>query len=108
MKWSAGRVHEIMRGMRSRRGGFRVSADTAPLVVRALEFYYAHLDRQGREQPDYRVIEQFTRGPELRDIATAWDLEIALGAFEAAARQWPTSPIVLRDQQTVLKRSGPE
>jgi hypothetical protein len=94
MKWSAGRVHEIKRGMRSRHGGFRVSADTAPLVVRALEFYYAHLDRQGRELPDYRVIEQFSRGPILREIATAWDLEIAVGAFEAAARQWPTSPIV--------------
>jgi hypothetical protein len=70
MKWSAGRVHEIMRGMRSRHGGFRVSADTAPVVVRALELYYAHLDRQGRKQPDYRAIEQFSRGPVLREIAT--------------------------------------
>jgi hypothetical protein len=84
-------VHEIMRGMRARRGGFRVSADTAPLVVHAPECYHSYLGRIGREKPIYRVVEQFARGPELREVATALDLEIAIGAVGAAARQWPTS-----------------
>ena len=103
--WTANEITAMIAAMEARRGGFRVSAETAPLVVAALSTHARHLWSR-RSELRFSIEELAGTGASIEILAVAGHVDVANAAYAAALESRPGACIVLRDpEHRTLKRS---
>jgi hypothetical protein len=95
---------KLIEGMQARvRTGFRVSPQTAPLIVEALRLYAR---MQAIEPANFKVEKWDWRNQHVEEIvATTSLLLVARAAFEAARDQYPGAQLTLRQGARVIEKA---
>jgi hypothetical protein len=95
------RILDLIEGMESRKEkGFRISPQTAPLVIDALRLYAR---MQVGEPASYKVERWDWKDAHVEEIvASASRITIGHAAFHAAVEQYPRSQLTLRQGARVI------
>jgi hypothetical protein len=95
------RLVKLIEGMESRVStGFRVSADTAPVIVEALRLYAR---MHAIEHANFRVEKWDWRNQHIEEIVSSTSLLlIGRAAFDAAREQYPGAQLTLRQGIRVI------
>ena len=98
------RLSKIIEGMESRvTKGFRVSPQTAPLVIEALRLYAR---MQAGEPATFRVEKWDWRNQHIQEIVASTSLLlVARAAFDAAVEQYPDAQLTLRQGIRVIMKT---
>jgi hypothetical protein len=104
MSLSLPRIVTLIEGMEARKEkGFRVSPQTAPLIIEALRLYAR---APVGEPASYKVERWDWRGDRVQEtVATATLVMIGHAAFHAAVEQYPGASLTLRQGARVILKS---
>ena len=104
MSLSLPRIVTLIEGMEARKEkGFRVSPQTAPLIIEALRLYAR---APVGEPAGYKVERWDWRGDRVQEtVATATLVMIGHAAFHAAVEQYPGASLTLRQGARVILKS---
>jgi hypothetical protein len=98
------RLVKLIEGMEARKEkGFRVSSETAPLVIEALRLYAR---MHAVETANFKVEKWDWRNQHVEEIVASTSLLlVARAAFDAAVEQYPGVQITLRQGIRVIEKT---
>jgi hypothetical protein len=96
----------LAEGMEARKAkGFRVSPETAPVVIEALRL---SARMHAGEPAAYKVEKWDWRDQHVEEIVASTSLiVVARAAFDAAVQQYPNARLTLRQGIRVIQKAGP-
>src|SRR5579871_4532974 len=105
-KWSNAEIIEMLNRMRARSNGFRISPETAPLVIEALDRLASDFTPTDRLR---FFIEWVDSIEEVREcLAMTKTADLAIAAYDLAVAKGGTCKFILRERGRIMRRSWSE